>query len=197
MTDRPAPITLGDRAAADLRYIRETMHSAVAFTALSGVGFVAVGLGALATAVASRTVSAPDGRVILWLADAVLSAAVGLASTARKARRAGQPLLTGAFRKFFLGFAPAIVAGAVLTTALCSSGEYARLPAVWLLCYGAGMSGGGAYSVRIVPLMGTCFLVLGTLAALGPADWGDGLLAAGFGGLHIGFGWLIARRHGG
>jgi hypothetical protein len=53
------------------------------------------------------------------------------------------------------------------------------------------------HSIRVVPLMGLSFGVLGVAAFLAPADWGTGFMAAGFGGLHIGFGWLIARRYGG
>jgi hypothetical protein len=45
--------------------------------------------------------------------------------------------------------------------------------------------------------MGVSFMVVGGLAALGPATWGNWFLAAAFGGLHIVFGALIARRHGG
>jgi hypothetical protein len=37
----------------------------------------------------------------------------------------------------------------------------------------------------------------GVLALLAPATWGNLLLAAGFGGLHIIFGILIARKYGG
>jgi hypothetical protein len=45
--------------------------------------------------------------------------------------------------------------------------------------------------------MGLCFMLTGTLALFSPAAWADMYMAAGFGGLHIVFGWLIARRHGG
>ena len=49
--------------------------------------------------------------------------------------------------------------------------------------------------------IGLCLLsgafVLGALALATPAAWGDAWMAAGFGGLHIASGLLIARQHGG
>ena len=188
---------LQDRAARDLRYIRDTMSRAGAFTALSGFGFVTVGLGAMATGLIARASADPLDRVRLWLVDAAVSVLIGLASTAVKARRSGQPLLSGPFRKFAFGFGPAIVAGAILTAAMLRDGALNYLPATWLLLYGAGLVAGGAFSVRIVPAMGGCFLALGTAAALGPLAWGEALLMLGFGGVHVGFGALVARSYGG
>jgi hypothetical protein len=90
-----------------------------------------------------------------------------------------------------------LIAGALLTPTLAAAGAYSVLPGVWLLLYGTGVVTGGAFSVRIVPVMGLAFMALGTAALIAPAGWGEGFLAAGFGGVHILFGLVIARRHGG
>ncbi len=71
------------------------------------------------------------------------------------------------------------------------------IPGAWLILYGAGVITAGKFSVRIVPMMGLCCMVVGVLALFSPAAWGDLYLAIGFGGLHVGLGAAIARRHGG
>ena len=188
---------LHERAVDDLRFIRRTMASAGSFTALSGAGFVAVGLGALATGLYAHGLNRPLDRVLLWLGDAGVSVLIGLASTAWKARRARQPLWSGPFRRFSLGFGPAIAAGAILTLVMLRDGVLGYLPATWLMLYGAGLVAGGAFSVRVVPAMGTCFLALGAVAALAPPGWDDALLLAGFAGTHVVFGAIIVRSYGG
>jgi hypothetical protein len=194
--ERLAP-NLAPNLADDLRFIRDTMERSAAFTAVSGWGHVLLGVTAvIAAAVAARQVSS-FAWLKVWLAEGLLAVAIGLLSCTWKANRRGLPLFSGPARKVALGLAPPLVAGAFLTFLLFRAGLQSALPATWLLLYGAGIMTGGAFSVAIVPVMGLCFMLLGGLAVLAPALWGNWFLAAGFGGLHIVFGALIARRHGG
>ncbi len=181
----------------DLRFIRDTMERSVAFTAVSGWGTVLLGGTALAAAALAARQSSSFAWLRVWLAEGLLAVVIGLLACTFKANRRGLPLFSGPARKVALGLAPPLVAGAFLTFLMVRSGLESALPALWLLLYGAGIMTGGSFSVPIVPVMGMCFMLLGGLAVLGPANWGNGFLAAGFGGLHIIFGWLIARRHGG
>ncbi len=181
----------------DLRFIRDTMERSAAFTAVSGWGEILLGVTALGAAWLAAVQGSPFAWLRVWLAEGLLAAAIGLLACTWKANRRGLPLFSGPAQKVALGLAPPLFAGALLTFLLFRAGLPSALPATWLLLYGAGIMTGGAYSVRIVPVMGMSFMLLGSIAALGPAAWGNWFLAAGFGGLHIVFGLLIARRHGG
>jgi hypothetical protein len=198
LRSRPAdPIALDARARDNLRFIRETMERAASFTAVPGWGGVALGITALgAAAVASRQESS-EAWLITWVAEAALAVAIAGWTTLSKARSAGVSLFTGPGRRFALSFVPPLLVGALLTVVLFRAGLTAAIPGMWLLLYGTGVVTGGAFSIRIVPLMGLCFMVLGAVALFCPASWGNGFLAAGFGGLHIIFGAVIARRYGG
>jgi hypothetical protein len=188
---------LAPKLAEDLRYIRDTMERSAAFTAVSGWGQVLTGCTAVGAAWLAARQTVPYAWLRVWLAEGLLAIAIGLLSCTWKANRRGLPLFSGPARKVALGLAPPLVAGAFLTFFLFRAGVETALPAMWLLLYGAGIMTGGAFSVPIVPVMGVCFMLLGGLAVLGPVAWGNWFLAAGFGGLHIVFGFLIARRHGG
>ncbi len=191
------PIPIDARAADHLRYIRETMESAAEFTAVPGWGGVAMGATALVAALfASRQVT-PRAWLTVWLIEAFVAVAIAAPTAATKAHRANSALFSGPGRKFVLSFAPPIVVGGLLTLSLYQAGNLAALPGVWLLLYGTAIVTGGAFSVRVVPVMGLCLMLLGGVALFTPANWGDVLMAAGFGAVQSGFGWWIARHHGG
>jgi hypothetical protein len=196
-TPRPVLVALEDRAADNLRFIRETMERAGSFTAVPGRGGIAIGLTAIAAAVIASHQPSTDRWIFVWLAEAVLAMVLAVLTVARKAHAARMPLFSGPGRKFTLGFAPPMIVGALLTAALYRDGEIRMLPGMWLLLYGTAVVSGGSFSVRVVPMMGVCFIVLGAAALVSPASWGNGYMMAGFGGLQIVFGLIIARKYGG
>jgi hypothetical protein len=115
----------------------------------------------------------------------------------RKRRRGNIALTSGPARRFFISYFAPIVSAAALTLVLARSGVLRALPATWLLLYGASFISSGAFSIRLVPVMGIAYMLLGLIACFTPLVIGNVLLAAGFGGIHIIFGWIIARNYGG
>jgi hypothetical protein len=194
---RGEPIPLHAHAIDNLRYIRETMERAGSFTAVPGWGGVAMGLTALASALLASRQSTPRAWLETWLVEGSLAIALGILAMWRKASAAGLPLWSAPARKFVFSFVPPLIAGGAVTIVLWQAGLTAAIPGVWLMLYGTGVITGGAFSVPVVPVMGACFLGIGALATLAPTAWSDFWLALGFGGLHILFGFIIARRYGG
>jgi len=191
------PIPIDARAADHLRYIRETMERAAEFTAVPGWGGVTMGLTALGAAVIAARQTNPHGWVAVWLAEAFVAVAIAGPAAATKARRANSSLFSGPGRKFVLSFAPPIVVGGLLTLGLYQLGAVSVLPGVWLLLYGTAIVTGGAFSVRVVPVMGLCLMAVGAGALFAPASWGNLFMAGGFGVVQIAFGFWIALRYGG
>ena len=192
----PQPIALDDRAIDNLRFIRKTMERSAIFTAVPGWGAVATGVIGLAAYAGARTMASPLEQVAVWLAAAVAAIAVSLLAAHRKILRTPDASHRS-MRSFALGLAPALAAGGVLMLAMVRSAAWDFIPGTWLLLYGVGMVTGGAFSVRVVPIMGAAFMALGVVALMGPASWGHPLLAIGFGGMHLVFGTIIARNYGG
>ncbi len=191
------PPALHTRAMDNLRFIRETMERASSFTAVPGWGGVAMGISALgATYVAAQQGSA-KAWLLTWMVEALLAFVIGGWAMDRKARAAELPLLSGPGRKFALGLAPPMFVGILLTIVLYRKAEIGVIPGTWLLLYGTGIVTGGMFSVGIVPVMGLCFMALGAASLFFPPGWTNLFMAAGFGLLHILFGIIIARKHGG
>lgn len=191
------PPALHSRAMDNLRFIRETMERASSFTAVPGWGGVIMGGSAIAASYVASQQTTARAWLLTWLVEGLLALLIGGWAMDRKARAAGLPLLSGPGRKFALGLAPPILAGALLTIVIYRATGVTLLPGMWMLLYGTGVVTGGMFSVRIVPIMGLCFMALGVIALFVP--WGllDPLMALSFGGVHVVFGLIIARRYGG
>jgi hypothetical protein len=195
------PERLHTRAIDEIRFIRDTMSHSGQFTGVPGWGGVLMGATAIVTAIVSGPPNPSLRWLAVWFADAAVAVTIALVAMTRKARRSGTALwhsVPGApAHRFALAFVPPLVAGMALTPLFAATELFARLPGCWLLLYGAATATGGALSVRAVPIMGLCFMALGAAALYAPAAYGHWFMAAGFGGLHIVFGLMIARKHGG
>lgn len=185
------------RAMDNLRFIRETMEAAATFTAVSGWGTVVIGLTALGAAVLAASTRSTARWVFIWMSEAVLSVGISVYAMTLKARAAEQPLWSEPARKIVFSFAPPMAVGALLSLVCFEHRLISLLPGIWMLLYGVAVVAAGTFSVRIVPVMGLAFMMMGTAALFAPPGWSTASMAVGFGGLHLLFGALIARRHGG
>lgn len=193
LKDAPAAVPAEEH----LRYIRDVMTRSSAFTGVPGRGMMAMGVVGVAGAALSAQQPTPGAWLLVWLGTAAGALALGSFALVRKTRRGGLSLTSGPGRKYLMSLLPSFVAGAVLTAALWRTEAVETLPALWLLLYGAGSVTGGTFSIPVVPVLGAAFMVLGLLALVVPFFWATLLLGAGFGGLHLFFGYLIAKHHGG
>jgi hypothetical protein len=193
----PAVTAFGQYAEENLQFIRRTMERSSTFTAVPGRGGAAMGVVGLAAAILAASQQSAERWLAVWLLAAMLAAGIGITTMWRKAAHSGAPLVGAVGRRFALGMAAPLVAGAAITYALWRTGDHAVMPPTWLLLYGAGVVIGGMFSAPVVRTMGVCFMAAGIAAIVTPQDWGNSWLAIGFGGLQIGFGIHIARHHGG
>jgi hypothetical protein len=193
----PPDLPITDRAIENLRFIRDTMERAGAFTAVPGWGGVGMGITALVAAWLASRQPTVERWMLTWVAEGWLAFAIGGIAMVRKAAAGETPISSKPGRRFVLAYTPPILVGALLTVALYRAGLTTLLPGVWLLLYGVAVVTGGALSVPVIPVMGACFMLLGAVALFSPAGWGDLLMAIGFGGIHVTFGVWIARRYGG
>lgn len=188
-----------DHAVDNLRYIRDTMERAGAFTSIPGWGGFGVGVTALAATAIAQPFASTEPRLwlISWLMCAVVASGIGWTAMVLKGKRSGVSLTSGVARRFFVAYLAPLIAGAILTAALWRSGSFQVLPATWLLLYGAAFVSSGAFSLRVIPMMGSVFMLCGLIAAFLPLTIANLILGAAFGGLHIAFGLIIARSYGG
>ncbi|MGD9564152.1 MAG: hypothetical protein AB7F88_18335 [Pyrinomonadaceae bacterium] len=197
LIEQNEPITLGDRAIDNVRYIREMMERSASFTAVPGYGGILMGVTAVAAAYIANQQVYLVNSLTVWLAEAALGFLIGLLAMWQKTKISGESLFSAPARKFAFGFAPPLIAGVIIVLGLWGYGHYYVMAPVSMVCYGVAVICGGAFSVRVVPVMGWCFLALGAIAFALPSNYGNLMMAASFGVLHIIFGAIIARRYGG
>jgi len=191
------PVHIGDRAIDNLQFIRETMERSTHFTAVPGYGGMLMGATALVAAYIANAQVLLRDSLITWLIEAALAFAIGMLAMWQKSKITGGSLVSAPARKFALGFAPPLIVGVVVVLGLWKNSYFYIMPPICMLSYGAAVVCGGAFSVRVIPVMGWLFMALGAVAFALPTYYGNLMMGASFGLLHIIFGAIIARRYGG
>ncbi len=100
-----------------LEVIRKAMERSTTFTAVSGWGYVAMGLTALVAAPIALRQTTTQGWVAVWLAEALVAVTLALVAMHWKASHLGTAILSVPGRRLFVGLLPALFAGGVMTVA--------------------------------------------------------------------------------
>lgn len=185
-------VRLDSHAAATLRYIRSSMEGAVLLAVPGSAGIVLGTIGLLAMALCLAPALSKYWLGI-WLGAALIGAVAGSIlivreSSLRDLRLAGTPLL-----KFALYLSPSLGAGLVMTAVHWYGGNQHAIPGTWLLLYGCALVTASAATTRVIATLGALYILFGLAALLLADDLQIWILGAGFGGLHIVFGFLIRR----
>lgn len=191
------PINIGDRALDNLKFIRETMERSTVFTSVPGYGGILMGATAVVAAYIAHSQVYIRDWLTVWLTEAVLAFFIGLLAMWQKTKLAKTSMFSTPARKLLMNSVPPMLCGVFITLGLWRFGHFEVMIPVWILCYGAAVVCGGAFSVKAVPIMGWCFIALGAIAFFLPANTGQLMMGLSFGVLHIVFGFIIGRRFGG
>lgn len=191
------PVNIGDRALDNLKFIRETMERSTVFTSVPGYGGILMGATAVVAAYIAHSQMYIRDWLTVWLTEAVLAFFIGLLAMWQKTKISKTSMFSTPARKLLMNSLPPMLCGVFITLGLWRFGHFEVMIPVWILCYGAAVVCGGAFSVKAVPLMGWCFIALGAIAFFLPASTGQLMMGLSFGVLHIVFGLIIGRKFGG
>jgi hypothetical protein len=191
------PVNIGDRAIDNLKFIRETMERSTVFTSVPGYGGIFMGVTAVAAAYIANNQPYIRSWLTVWLTEAFLAFAIGLFALWQKSRISKTSLLSTPAKKLVMNSLPPMLCGVFITLGLWRFGHFEMMIPVWIICYGAAVVCGGAFSVKVVPVMGWCFIAFGAIAFFLPAGFGNTMMGLSFGVLHIVFGFIIGRKFGG
>ena len=186
-------VQMDTHAAASLRYIRASMESATSI-AVPGSAGIAMGSVGLLAAVCSLAPGMRRYWLPIWLTAALVAAVAGGLLVLRPGSLIGLTSTGTPIRKFALCLMPSLLAGALLTAVHWFSGNLHAIPGTWLLLYGCALLAASVCTIPVIGVMGGLFIGLSVAAFVLPDALQVYVLAAGFGGLHVVFGFLIGRK---
>ena len=124
----PAPPVSMDGAADNLRFIRDTMERAAAFTAVPGWGGVVIGATALIAGLFAAGMPL-ERQFSVWVTEGIVAMVLGVIAVRWKSRRISISLFSQPARRALLSFAPPLIAGALLSVVLYRVDELRFSPA--------------------------------------------------------------------
>ena len=212
-----------EKAAAELKIIRQMMERPIRFSAMSGLSGIFAGCVTLAGLVTDALICEHwgVGSTTMWInlcvwAGVFLVALTGtLGLTRIRELRQGMPLWSPIKKKILRTILAPFVAGAGLTLVIVfrwhanePPNEWGLIAPVWMLFYGVACWQVGEFSIRELRFMGAAFVLAGLLTA---AFWQASIpalnlptgtapyltLGATFGGFHVVYGVIVRIRYGG
>lgn len=166
-----------DKAAAELKAIRELMERPVRYSTQSGLSGIIAGLAALAGCALDSKVSqryapltATKINMCVW-AGVLLVAFAGVTIFTRlRERRRGMPFWSNVKKRILWTILPPFVAGAGITLAIVyrwwldiGPNMWGLIPAIWMLFYGVACWQVGEFSVKEIRILGVAFIAAGLL----------------------------------
>jgi len=204
----PALLAPLDEARENLRAIRQTMERSTKYSTLSGLSGVLIGLTAIAgvavtEAIINHKIKAglPDSSVqpllgLVWLIVLAVAVTIEFAWNKRRAARIGKRVASPLGAHIIVAALPSGLAAAVLTVFFYVHHLFFHVWGIWMLCYGLAICAVGLFSVRPVSYLGGAFVLAGAITLLLPGPYHLYVMALTFGGFHILYGTLMARKHG-
>jgi len=177
------------------------MERAGRYSHVSALSAAVAGALALAGAIVSKVLqvnynvparAAPLAAV--WGAVLCLSILQAAAFHIAKCRRRGEPAWSHLTCQVVVAMLPALFVGAAITVYGFQTGQLDLLPPIWLLAYGSSLMGLGLYAGGRIQIVGALFMLLGAAGLWWWKEYGLRLMFAGFGGLHILLGVLLAWK---
>ena len=195
-----------DEAREHLRVIRQTMERSTKYSTLSGLSGVLIGLTAIiGVLISQRIIMAaphPERKIqlllgALWLAVLAVAVSIEFVCNKRRAARIGKRVASPLGAHIIVAALPSFIAATVLTAFfLIHQQLFSSVWGVWMLCYGLAICAVGLFSVRPVTYLGAAFVLAGAVTLLLPNQIHLFMMALTFGGFHIVYGVLMARKHG-
>jgi hypothetical protein len=205
-----------ERAASELKIIRQLMERPIRYSTMSGLAGIWAGSMALVGVALDYAVSTCYGRdpydkamwinLLVWVGVLVAALAGVWTLTRRRERRQGMPAWSSIKTRILRTIAPPFVAGVGLTLVIVfrwhfgvGANHWDLIPTTWMLFYGLALWQAGEFSPREVRLLGAAFIVAGLVASAVPILYVSPYLVLGvtFGGFHIAYGAVVWMRYGG